>query len=242
MDANEIDKRFKAAIAELGLSPDQAAALGQQIAQTDKAAQAAGIAFKSQDAPTVYLGPDGTPGLIWGGAWVALKAATPPAPPEVVAAVEEKAPGDEAAEDPAAEGSPDDMAQDEGDFLGDMTVADFEAMLSTALAQALGPLVKALDVAGKMAGHVDELKSMMGGYAAKEAGTGAGIAALTARLAVLEGDQPSQLLGGEALAALKSAGPTAPVVPPDAPRADPDNPLATIAANLFPEIYGPRGA
>ena len=40
-----------------------------------------------------------------------------------------------------------DLAQD-ADYLGDMTVADFEAMLQ----QALAPLIKELDIAGKLGG------------------------------------------------------------------------------------------
>ncbi|KPV48201.1 hypothetical protein SE17_39345, partial [Kouleothrix aurantiaca] len=80
MDEAEMEKRFKAAIAELGLTPAQAEALGGQLVATEKAAAAAGIAFKSQDAHIpVYTAPDGTPGIIQDGAWIALKAAAPPA-------------------------------------------------------------------------------------------------------------------------------------------------------------------
>lgn len=242
MDITEIERRFKAAIHELGLAPEQALQLGQQLVETEKAAQAQGIAYKSAEAPTVYTGPDGTPGIIQDGRFVALKAAQPPAAPAAPPAVAEKAPGDEAAELAADEGSAEDLAQDEGDFLGDMTVADFEAMLGTAFAQALGPLVKMLDVTGKMAGHMEELKSMMGGYATKEAGAAAEITALRARMAVLEGDLPTVNLGVEALAALKSGGPATPPSPePAQPIADPSNPLAAIAAGLFPELYPPAG-
>ena len=242
MDITEIERRFKAAIHELGLAPEQALQLGQQLVETEKAAQAQGIAYKSAEAPTVYTGPDGTPGIIQDGRFVALKAFSATAAPAAPPAVAEKAPGDEAAEDPADEGSAEDLAQDEGDFLGDMTVADFEAMLGTAFAQALGPLVKMLDVTGKMAGHMEELKSMMGGYATKEAGAAAEIAALKTRLATLEGDLPTVNLGVEALAALKSGGPaTPPSAEPTQPIADPSNPLAAIAAGLFPELYPPAG-
>lgn len=187
MDATEIDKRFKAAIAELGLDADQAAALGQQIAQTDKAAQAAGIAFKSQDAPTVYLGPDGTPGIIQGGAWVALKAAA--VPPAIEAAIEdEKAPDEEAIV--VEEEAPDE--EDYAPAIGDMTPDEFGAMLDARL----GPLIKALDIAGKMGGHVDELKSMMSGVATKEAGLASELAALKTQVAELAGDAPRVLAGG----------------------------------------------
>lgn len=239
MHTDEIERRFKAAIHELQLTPDQALQLGRQLVETEKAAAQQGIAFKSADAPAVYTGPDGTPGIIQDGRWVALKAATPPPAPPVAEA--EKAPGDEAAEDPADEGSPEDMAQDEGDFLGDMSVADFEAMLGTAFAQAIAPLIKSLDVAGKLAGHVEELKGMMGGYATKEASSAAEIATLKARLAALEGDAPADALALEALAALKSAGPGAPPAPSTKPAPDGANPLAAMAAGLFPELYPAAG-
>ena len=185
MDDIEFKRRLKAAIMELSLNRVEAATLGQDLAQTDKTAEAAGIAFKSQDAPTVYLGPDGTPGIIQGGAWVALKAATPPAPPEVVAAVEEKAPELEMeVEEPTDESY--------APAIGDMTPDEFGALLDARLA----PLIKALDIAGKMGGHMDELKSMMSGVATKEAGLASEVAALKTQVAELAGDAPRVLAGG----------------------------------------------
>ena len=185
MHPNEIDKRFKAAIDALGLSAEQAAALGQQLAQTDKAAQAAGIAFKSSDAPTVYLGPDGMPGTTPDGAFVALKAAAPP--PALEAAIEDEKAPEEAieieAEAPEAEYAA---------AIGDMSPDEFGAMLDARLA----PLIKALDIAGKMGGHMDELKSMMTGVATKEAGLAAEVATLKAQLAELAGDTPRAIQGG----------------------------------------------
>ena len=155
---------LKAAITELGLDANQAAALRQQLVAADKAAQAAGIAFKSQDAPepTVYTGPDGAGhysgrplrGAQGGGPTTAARGAR-----------RDEGAGDEMGEDPVTEDSPEDLAQD-ADYLGDMTVADFEAMLQ----QALAPLIKGLDIAGKLGGHVEELKGMMSGVATKEAG------------------------------------------------------------------------
>ena len=186
MDITEIERRFKAAIRELALSPEQAAALGQQIAQTDKAAQAAGIAFKSSDAPTVYLGPDGVPGIIQDGAFVALKAAA--VPPALEAAIEEeKAPEEEVAA--VEEETPD---EEYAPAIGDMSPDEFGAMLDARLA----PLIKALDIAGKMGSHVDELKSMMTGVATKEAGLAAEVATLKAQLAELAGDTPRAIQGG----------------------------------------------
>ena len=51
MDMDEMERRFKAAITELGLSPAQASELGAQLTATEKAAAAQGIAFKSSTAP-----------------------------------------------------------------------------------------------------------------------------------------------------------------------------------------------
>ena len=235
-------QRFKALVDTLGLSPAQVAALSHDLVTSEKAAQAAGIAFKSSEPPTVYTGPDGQLGIIQEGRFVALKAAGPP--PELAAAAleEEKAPDDADLVDADA---PEDLPPDAGEFLGDMAVADFQAMIANAFTTALAPLLKSLDIAGKMAGHVEEMKSMIGGVATKEAGAAAEIAALKARLAVLEGDQPSgAMVLTDVVAALKSEGPTAPapVTPPDAPKFDPTNPIAGIAAGIFPELYGPLGA
>ena len=62
--------------------------------------------------------------------------------------------------------------------------------------RALAPLIKALDIAGKMGGHMDELKSMMGGVATKEAGLASEVAALKTQVAELAGDAPRVLAGG----------------------------------------------
>jgi hypothetical protein len=96
-----------------------------------------------------------------------------------------------------------------------------------------------LDITGKMAGHMDELKSMMGGYATKDAGTQARIVALETELAKLKGDQPTMTLPDEIAAALKSAGPQAPPDPSavQVPN-DPSRPLAALAAATAPELYG----
>ena len=236
MDSQEIARRFKAAIADLGLTPDQAAALGADIASTDKAAAAQGVAYKEADAPQIYIAPDGTPGLIQDGRFIALKAATPPPPAVPVdgeaVPVEAKADGDPLADmDAAPDTEPD-------DFVGDLSRADFMALLQEALA----PLIKSMDVAGKMAGYVDEMKSM---FATKAAGSDAQLAALAATVAALAGDVPAPSSSpsspeGDIAAALKSAGPeaapdpNAPVVP-----SDPNRPFAALAAKTMPDLYRP---
>jgi len=125
-------------------------------------------------------------------------------------------------------------------------VSDFEAMLASALA----PLIKALDISGKMGAHVEELKSMMGGVATKDDTRAAELAALksaygelAAKIAQIEGDQPAVILPNEVAEALKSAGPAS--TDPDQPELpnDPSRPFASIAARTMPALYrtGPDG-
>lgn len=240
MDATEQARRFNAAVDQLGLTPDQAKALSSVLTQTDKSAALAvdpatgkvGVAYKSDETDP------------WAAVTAALKAAV--MPPTAVAAAtppvaDDKAAGDEASEDPAMEDSPEDQAQDEGDYLGDMNVADFEAMLNSAIQSALAPLVKGIDISGKMAQHMSELKDMMGGYATKDDSRATEIATLKTeqeklakRLAELEGDQPAVSMKDvqDALTG-KPADP-----PTEKPVRDPSNPIASWAAATWPELYG----
>ena len=157
MDPNEMERRFKAAITELGLDAETARDLGAQLVATEKAA--VNVAFKSQDAPAE---------LVINGITYTVKAAAPPAA-EVDPAMDEAPPVAEtkAPEDLIDDGM-DDEAAEETDVIGNMAVADFETMINTAIASALAPLVKGMDIAGKMGGHMDELKSMMSGYSTKD--------------------------------------------------------------------------
>lgn len=217
MDPEEMERRFKAAISELGLDAAQAQQLGAQLVQTEKAAQTQGIAFKSDDAPAVYVAPDGTPGIIQDGHFVALKAAGPPPPPEEdAAAIELQA---------DVPGELDDGMEEEAidaDVVGNMAPAAFAGLIGQAVAEAIAPLVKAIDIAGKMDGQVNELKSM---FTTKESDAAAEIATLkaqqqqlAAQLAELEGDAPAVGLSPDAEAALKSAGPQTPAqIDTDAP-------------------------
>lgn len=212
MDPEEMQRRFKAAIAELGLDAAQAELLGQQLVQTEKAAQTQGIAFKSSDAPAVYTAPDGTPGIIQDGHFVALKAAGPPPPEEDAAAIELQA-ADDALD---ADMEPDGDEVVDADVVGNMAPAAFAGLIGQAVAEAIAPLVKAIDIAGKMDGQVNELKSMFttkeeqSSAATEIANLKAQQQQLTAQLAALEGDAPAVGLSPDAEAALKSAGPQTP--------------------------------
>lgn len=187
-------------------------ALAEQVIRaaetTQKAIDGQGVAYKSVDATTVYVAPDGTQGIIHDGQFVALKAVEPPA-----VTTEEKAPpeGEMEMEMPAGEMGGDGLT---------LSPEDLTA-IGQAVASAIAPLVGALDIESKMRGHVDsvrsgvdELKTMFGGYqkqkdseaaeqateiatlkAAIEKGA-KGAAALAARLAELEGDQPIALKSG----------------------------------------------
>ena len=168
----------------LSLAPIQAAALGQQIAQTDKAAEGVTSQFKSRMRRPCTSAPTARPALSRAARGRA-QGHTPPALPEVVAAVEEKAPELEMEVEDAPEESYEPA-------IGDMTPDEFGALLDARLA----PLIKALDIAGKMGGHMDELNSMMGGVATKEAGLASEVAALKTQVAELAGDAPRVLAGG----------------------------------------------
>lgn len=236
MDPVEQERRFKAAVAELGLSATDAAALGQQLVETEKAAQAAGVAFKSQEHIPVYVAPDGTPGIIQDGAWVALKAAAPEADDGAADDVDVAM---MAEDDPAGDDAPEMEDDGGGEYVGDMAPEAFTALMTQAITSALDPLIKQLNIADKMAGHMAELKTMFSGQTAKEAGV---LAALSDRITALEGDAPAVGLSADAAAALKSTGPAAPEQPAPAFLTDPSRPLAGAAAELFPEIYAPGAA
>lgn len=237
MEPTEMERRFKAAIQELSLTPEQATALGASLVATEKEATQQKIAFKSTDAPEE---------ITINGVVYTVKAAAPPAEAEVIAedaapAIETKAP-----EDLIDDGMDDEVAE-ETDIIGNMAVADFEALVNTAIANALGPLVKGIDIAGKMGSHMEELKSMMGGYTTKDNSRSEELtalktqqAALAEKIAAIEGNQPAVILPGDVAAALKSAGPQTPeganpnvAVIPD----DPNRPFAGLGAATFPELY-----
>lgn len=162
--------------------PTLLADLLSRVATTDKEAQESGATYKDDLRALIR---EELASLL------TEKAAPPDEPP-----IEAKADMIEEVADEATDA----MAEESGDYLGDMSAADFQAMLSEALAAALAPLVKSLDIAGKMAGHMDELKSMMGGYTATKdaalAEVKETITAVQAQVADLSGSQPRILAGG----------------------------------------------
>lgn len=180
------------------------------VAQTEKDADAAGVAYK---------------------------AAADALPPEVEA--EAKAPGDaeEVIEIEAAEDVEDEPA---GEYVGDMTPAAFSELLTTSLAAALAPLMEAVNIEAKMSGALAEMKDLVGGYAKTKddaaAAQGIQIAALKAQIEAsaaeqaklkaaldeLTGDQPrsagyrASVSGPAPSQALKEAAPQMPAgIDPD---------------------------
>ncbi len=240
MDIAEMEKRFKAAIDDLGLTKDQALAFGQQLVQTEKDAAAQGIAFKSDDSEPDY------PDVVING--VTYKAA-PPAAAAPMDAEDDPALGGDSGVDEAAEGEPPMDGQDmSGDYLGDMSWDEFAAKLGELLA----PVLKMQDMMKAMGDMHGELKTMYGGVAQKDDSRAAELIALKAqmsdlasKIAQIEGDQPSVILPDEVEAALKSAGPAKPATPENPAKqealSDPNRPLAWLGMQTFPELYNQNG-
>ena len=232
MDIAEMEKRFKAMYTELGLTPEQGAALGDQLVATEKAAAQQGIAYK--DAEIEY------PDIVVNG--VTYKASPPPAmaaPDAEDAAEAPETPGEAPDAEDLAEGP-----EDTGDYIGDMSVDDFKAML----AELLAPVLKMQDMVKSIGDAHAELKGMYGGVATKDDARAqelialkAQYADLAAKIATIEGDQPNTILPDEVAAALKSAGPAKPAVPenPAITQAlnDPNRPLAWLGMSVMPELY-----
>lgn len=218
MELDEMERRFKAAIEQLKLSPEQAEALSSGLVQADKSARQSGLtpAFKSEE-------------ITINGQVYTLKAA----PVDMADAEDNPAMGGDSGVDEATEA---DGQGGDGEYIGDMSPDDFKAML----AEILAPVLKMQEMVKAMGGMHDELKGMMGG-ATKSAGEiatlKAQIADATKRLALLEGDQPSVVTSADVQAALKGApqappDPNAPIVPDD-----PTRPYAAVAARTFPNLY-----
>ena len=233
MDVDEMERRFKAAISELGLDAQQAAALGQQLIASEKTAAERGVTFKS-DAPPDEITINGVVYTVKAQPAVAEKAPMPPAEMEAAGATE--------IDDGAADAAEDAMEADAGGpYVGDMTPEEFFAKLADLLA----PVIKMQDMVKSIGDMTGELKSMYGGVATKDDARAqelialkAQLAALTATIAQIEGAQPATILPDEVAAALKSVGPAAPA-DPDAlviPN-DPARPFAAIGAQTFPELY-----
>lgn len=230
MDLNEIERRFKASITDLGLDSATALSLAQGLIATEKEASAQQIAFKSTEYPDVVLN---------GVTYKAFPPAPADAPPDTT---------DVTVDDPAA--PPD---EPDGDYVGDMSTDDFKAMMSEMLA----PVLKLQDMLKTMGDMHGEMKAMVGGTTTKDDSRAAEIVALkaenerltteqtalksqqttvAAQLAELLGAQPA-VSQTEAEAAFKSAGPSVPTEPNTTPQSTPANPWAGLAAIVMPELY-----
>ena len=243
MDMNEMERRFKAAITDLGLNADQASALGASLVQTEKDARTMvdpitrqpGIVFKSDDAPDY-------PDVVING--VTYKATPPMVADEPPIEAKADAPMEEMTEEviePEAE-------MDDGDYIGDMTVDEFFAKLSELLA----PVLKMQDMHKGMTDALGEMKAMYGGVATKDDARAqelvtlkSSLAELQSKIAQIEGDQPNTILPDEVAAALKSAGPATPAKPDDPAKQaalnDPARPFAWLGMQTFPELYNQNG-
>jgi hypothetical protein len=167
--------------------------IAQYTSASTKAAEAAGLRFKTAGQP-VYTLPDGSPAVIIDGQLVTLKHAgmkadddpksgTPPPATE--------------AEDEIPE------AEDDEDvtYAGDMSMGEFKAMMVDAVKEAMGEhttglkaLMTKMDMAEKMAGMLDEFKGYMSGTATKDSQRAEQIGALETQIKTLSG-QLAELLG-----------------------------------------------
>ena len=240
MDIGEMEKRFKAAISDLGLDAAQAQALGAQLVQTEKDATAQGIAFKAETQDVASYPDVEINGVVYKA--FPAKAAAPP--------MEAMAPDEETIAETVEEDGIEEPGEEqmEGDYIGDMAVEDFKAML----AELLAPVLKMQDMMKAMGDMHGELKTMYGGVAQKDDARAAELIALksqlselTAKIADIEGDQPSIVLPDEVAEAMKSAGPAKPATPEHPATAaainDPTRPLAWLGMQTFPELYNQNG-
>lgn len=191
----------KAALASR-VGPDILAELLAQVEATEKAADQAGVAYKSAQRVAVWDEASAS--------WLEVVAkAAPPvdALPDEIPAVDAKAEGDmamgeEVIEEPVDEGRV---------FVGDMSPDEFMGLLQSGIAAALAPLTEALNIEAKMRGVIDEVKSTVSAYTtqkdATEAERLAQIEALKAETATLKAAQDqaaaklSELLGDQPRAA-----------------------------------------
>jgi len=174
-------------------------ALLASVQTTDKAAQAAGIAFKEAppDPPAVYALPDGTPAIIQDGRLVALKALTEkaPMPPQELLAAAATEQADALVDEAAA------MTEVTDDMdLADLTVGQFKALLGGVMDELAGgysakmaEMKAQYEAMGKAFGAVQAQKDDSAAQVAtlKEVATAAAKLAtdLDKRLKELEGDQ-----------------------------------------------------
>lgn len=212
MDVEEQERRFKAAIEQLQLTPEQATKLASGLVQADKSAQAQGVAFKSADAAQEVT----INGLVY-----TLKA------PAVEVEIEDDGADEEAMDDGPG-------------YLGDMEPGAFWTAMKEMLTPALkmDGMLKAMEGhLGELKSLYSGATTKSATDTAEIAALKSQIAEAGARLARLEGDQPAIVNSADVEAALKGApqappDPNAPVVPDD-----PNRPYAAIGARTFPSLY-----
>jgi hypothetical protein len=223
-EAQMLTEAKKAALASR-VGPDILAELLSQVESTEKAADQAGVAYKSAQRVAVWDEA--------AGAWseVVAKADLP-------SELEAKAEGGEVlVDEEIIEDEPLDEAP-AGEFMGDMAPDEFFARQAEALQTVLAPLIEALNIESKMRGVVEEVKGITANYQttkenadaarAQEVATlaqqietlKAEQATAAAKLKELAGDQPAGISGGYR-ASLHGPAPTLPALKESAPSVDP---------------------
>lgn len=182
MDATKVS-----ALKTLGFSDDDIAGLQARAETAEKSATDQGIAFKAAE-------PEQLPDVVING--VTYKAFKPIE--EATTPVEEDKAMPGSAEEDALDGGADDAmeeapADDTALTLSGGDISAIAQAVASAMQQSLGPLVSAMDLTNKVGSHMDELKSMMGGYQTKKdaesAETKEQLTALASKVAELTGDQ-----------------------------------------------------
>ena len=156
-----------------------------QVATTDKAAQAGGMAYKDAPAETITIN-----GVVYAPVVATEKAALPPI---------EGSPEEEATEPPEEALAEGDMADDSGGDENMLTPAEITAIAQQTAQTLLDALMPHLGIGQKM----DEVKSLLGGmaggYAKKDAELAEvkeELATVKAQVADLSGSQPRIMQGG----------------------------------------------
>lgn len=226
MDMPEIERRLKAMLSELQLTPDQAEAVVGGWVAGEKAAQAQQAVYKSAELPDVVIN-----GVTY-KAMPAIEEKAPMPPAEMVVA----------GEDEAADGL---AEEDAGDavYVGDMTRDELKMLFAEAIAEFGGGITTKM-------GEMDEMLKGLGYARAKEAQTAetqtSEIAALkaqqaqiAARLAELAGDARQVATPNPLDDVIASALKSGPTVAADAQA--PTTPAGATLKRLIPEAYGPNG-
>jgi hypothetical protein len=163
------------------------------IATTDKAAQEGGVSYKDTDIRAIIR--EELVALLSPAQATKEAVAEKAAPP---AGMIEGSPEEEAAETPEQEAA-EDAAGDADDSMGDdnmLNPAEIAA-IAQAVVQALGP---ALNIEAKMAGHLNEMKGLIGGMSTQKdaaiAETKADLEKVKAQVADLSGSAPRIMAGG----------------------------------------------